>query len=94
VWNLVTFKSGASLAPAELGLPEIPQALADALREHILAPLHVRLEGPSKVGFYMFGDACAFYNFRDEPVRLRLNGRAIDLGANRILWWPKSAGRS
>jgi hypothetical protein len=87
VWNLFTFANGGrSLPPRELGLPEIPQPLADALRGEVMAPLGVRLESPTKVGFYMFGDARAFYNFRDEDVVVRLNGKAIELGANRLLW--------
>jgi hypothetical protein len=87
VWNLFTFANGGrSLPPRELGLPEIPQPLADALRAEVMAPLGVRLESPTKVGFYMFGDARAFYNFRDEEVEVRLNGKAVKLGANRLLW--------
>jgi hypothetical protein len=89
VGNFVTFPNGASLAPKELGLPEIPQPLADALRAELLAPLGIRLESPAKVGFYIFGDARALYNFRDEAVQVRLDRRAISLGANRLAWVPK-----
>jgi hypothetical protein len=91
VWNCRTFperQGGAMLAPTELGLPEIPQPLADALREEVLAPLKVRLQSPAKVGFYMFRGARAFYNFRAENVEIRLNGELLQLPANRVLWRP------
>ena len=89
VANFVTFVNGASLAPKELGLPEIPQPLADALRAELMAPLAVRLEGPAKVGLYLFGDARALYNFRDEEVELRLDKRLMKVGANRLAWFSK-----
>jgi len=91
VGNFFTFANGASLAPKELGLPEIPRPLADALRAEVMAPLGVRLESPAKVGFYLFGDARALYNFRDEAVEVRLDRQVIKLDANRLLWLP--AGR-
>jgi hypothetical protein len=89
VANFITFVNGASLAPKELGLPEIPQPLADALRAEVMAPLGVRLEGPAKVGLYLFGDARALYNFRDEEVEMRLDNRLVKLGANRVAWFSK-----
>ena len=73
----------------ELGLPEIPQALADALRAEIMAPLGVRVEAPARVGLYLLGDALALYNFRDEEVEIRLDKRMVKLGANRLAWFSK-----
>ena len=89
VANFVTFAGGASLAPKELGLPEIPQEIADALRAQLIAPLGVRLESPAKVGLYLFDSGRALYNFRDEAVEVRLDGRVVKLGANRLAWIPK-----
>jgi len=89
VANFVTFEGGASLAPKELGLPEIPQEIADALRAQVMAALGVRLESPAKVGLYLFDGGRALYNFRDEAVEVRLDGRVVKLGANRLAWVPK-----
>lgn len=87
VANFITFTTGLSFAsPKELGLPEIPQNLADALRAEVMAGLGVRFESPAQVGLYLFGDARALYNFRNEPVEVKLDRRAIKLGANRLLW--------
>jgi len=89
VANFITFVTGFSFAaPKELGLPEIPQALADVLRAEVMAGLGVQLESPAQVGFYLFGDARALYNFRDEAVEVKLDRQAIKLGANRLLWLP------
>ena len=89
VANFTTFPNGASLAPKELGLPEIPQALADALRAEIMAGLGVRLESPAKVALYLFGNARALYNFRDEAIDVRLDGDVVKIGANRLAWVAK-----
>ena len=48
-----------------------------------------RLEAPAKVGLYLFGDARALYNFRDEEVEMRLDKRVVKLGANRLAWFSK-----
>lgn len=88
VWNVRSFseRDGGTNAPKPLGLVEIPRELADALRAELLAPLGVRLSAPARVGFYMFESAFALYNFRDEPVEVRLNGESIKLGPNRLAW--------
>lgn len=93
VWNVRTF-SGQDfrqadewlLAPTKLGLPEMPQELADALRELLLAPLGFRLSAPTRVGFYLFDGAYCFYNFRDQAVQAQLNGEDLKLAPNRVLW--------
>jgi hypothetical protein len=91
VLNVRTFSWGDGrgtwlLAPKELGLQEIPQALADALRRELLAPLDIQLSSPTKVSFYVWGDASVFYNFRDETVELVLNQKPVTLGPHRALW--------
>ena len=91
VLNVRTFSWGDGrgtwlLAPKELGLQEIPQALADALRRELLAPLDIQLSSPTKVSFYLWGDASVLYNFRDETVELVLNQKPVTLGPHRVLW--------
>ncbi len=93
VWNVRTFSEqdyrevGERLLPPKpRGLPEIPRELADELRGVLLAPLGLRLSSPTRVGFYLFGDAACLYNFRDRPVEVVLNGATLRLGPNRWLW--------
>ncbi|MBI2924267.1 MAG: hypothetical protein HYY24_01020 [Verrucomicrobia bacterium] len=82
------------LAPKPRGLTELPQQLADLLREALLGPLDVRLRAPTGVGLCLFGNARCLYNFRDHPVAVRLDGKRIELGANRWLWQaPRGAKR-
>jgi len=73
------------------GLPGIPQVLADELRGELLAPLGIQLSSPTKVSFYLWGDSSVFYNFRDEPVELKLNRKPISLGAHRVLFVQSDA---
>jgi hypothetical protein len=72
--------------PLRLGLPELAQPLADALRRDLLEPLKTSLAAPSKVAFYMLGDARVLYNFRNEPVEVKLDGRVIQIPANGLVW--------
>lgn len=91
VWNVRTFseKDGGGLPPKLLGLPVIPQPLADAMRRGLLAPLGVRLEAPAQIGFYLLGDARVLYNFRDEPTDIRVDGKAMAVEANGLRWLDK-----
>jgi hypothetical protein len=72
--------------PVRLGLPEISQPVADALRGELLEPLKTSLAAPSKVAFYLLGDAKVLYNFHDEPVEVKLDGNAIQLPADGLVW--------
>ena len=72
--------------PLKLGLPYIAQPLADSLRRDMLEPLKTSLAAPSRVAFYMLGDARVLYNFRDEPVEVKLDGKAIQVPANGLVW--------
>ncbi|MBI4324603.1 MAG: hypothetical protein HY674_05000 [Chloroflexi bacterium] len=74
------------LAPKALGFPEIPQELADALRQTLLEPLGVCLESPAGVAFCLFDDARCLYNFREQPINVRLDGQDFELGANQLRW--------
>jgi len=72
--------------PLKLGLPYIAQPLTDSLRRELLEPLKTSLTAPSRVAFYMLGDAKVLYNFRDEPVEVKLDGNVIQLPANGLVW--------
>lgn len=67
-------------------MPYIAQPLADSLRRDMLEPLKTSLAAPSRVAFYMLGDARVLYNFRDEPVEVKLDGKAIQVPANGLVW--------
>jgi hypothetical protein len=93
VWNVRTFNEAdyektkeRLLAPAKLGLPEMPRALADELRARMLAPLGVTLSAPAGVAYYMFGAAQCLYNFHDREVEVVLNQQPLKLAANALLW--------
>lgn len=92
VWNLRTFNEQDFrqigewlLAPKPLGLVRMPAELVNALREPLLRPLGLRLEAPAGVAFYDFGGFRCLYNFRDEALIVRLNGKRLKPGANRLL---------
>jgi hypothetical protein len=74
------------LAPKARGWTEIPQVLADDVREPILAGLELRVAAPAGVGVYLFDGAFSLYNFHDDPVTVRWQGRPIRLGPNQCLW--------
>lgn len=77
------------LAPLPRGLPEIPQALADSLRAAWLPTLGVELSAPAGVGLSLFGAARCVYNFHDRPLRIQLDGQALNLEANGCRWVAK-----
>jgi hypothetical protein len=79
------------LAPKKLGLPKIPQLLADTIRNELLRPLHVDFRGPAGVAVVLVGKEACFYNFRGEPMRLQYQGQLIELGPHQCLW--SNAGR-
>lgn len=92
-WNVRTFSDASYagtderlLAPALLGLPVLPQPVADAIREPILKALNIQLSVPSGVAFYEFGTRRCFYNFLDHPVEAKLNGASISIPANGFRW--------
>jgi hypothetical protein len=74
------------MPPYRLGLPEIDQPLVDALRRELLEPLKTSLAAPTKVAYYMLGDAKVLYNFRSEPLEVKLDGNVIQLPANGLVW--------
>jgi hypothetical protein len=74
------------LAPKPRGLSELPQQLADEIRQALLTSLGVRFEGPSGVAVYLFRQARALYNFRDEAALVRSEGKPYELKAHQCLW--------
>jgi hypothetical protein len=98
VWNVRTFSEAdyektkeRLLAPAKLGLPEMPRALADDLRKRFMAPLGVTLSAPAGVAYYLFGTSQCLYNFNDHAVDVVLNGKPVKLAANAVIWKDKEA---
>ena len=59
------------LAPRKLGLPRIPELVADKVRRELLRPLQVALHGPAGVAVVLVGKEACFYNFRAEAARLQ-----------------------
>jgi hypothetical protein len=74
------------LAPKKLGLPRIPELVADRVRRELLRPLHVDLRGPAGVAVVLVGKEACFYNFRGEAVRLQYQGEAVELAAHECRW--------
>lgn len=74
------------LAPKPLGLPVLPEALANNLRAAFLSPLNLRLEGPAGVGLYLFGKDRCLYNFHTGAVTVRLDGVRRTIPAKGWLW--------
>lgn len=71
------------LAPKALGLPVMPQVLADSLRAPLLDPLGVKLSAPAGVALHLIGEEMLLYNFLEYPVRVSLNGKRREF---RGLW--------
>lgn len=78
--------TGWLMPPNRLGLIDIDQPLMDALRRDLLAPLKTSLVAPTKVAYYLLGDAKVLYNFRPEPVEVKLDGKVIQLPPNGMVW--------
>ena len=63
-------------------LLELSQAELDTIRALVLRPFNLTFRGPVRVGLYPFSDGSSVVeNFRDEPVEVALNGKAISIGA-------------
>ena len=74
------------LAPKQLGLPRIPQPLADTLRASLLAPLDLDFRGPAGVELVLVGKAACVYSFRDDAALVQLGKTARVLPAHQWLW--------
>jgi hypothetical protein len=67
-------------------LVDIDQPLIDSLRRDLLAPLKTSLVAPTKVAYYLLGDAKVLYNFRPEALEVKLDGNTVQLPANGLVW--------
>jgi hypothetical protein len=74
------------LAPRKLGLPKVPQLVADTIRSELLRPLHVDLCGPAGVAVVLVGKEACFYNFRAEAARLQYQDKMVELAPHQCLW--------
>jgi hypothetical protein len=74
------------LSPKPRGLSELPQGVADELRRVLRLPQGVELSAPAGVGLYLFDAARCLYNFRDEPVQVRLDGKDLHLPPHDVVW--------
>jgi hypothetical protein len=74
------------LTPKELGLPQIPQQLADTIRASLLAPLCVDFRGPAGVQLVLIGDEACVYSFRDDATRIQLGNQTRVLPAHQLMW--------
>ncbi len=74
------------LAPKLLGWSQLPQRLADRIREELFAPPDLRLEAPAGVGLYSFETGDVLYNFHETPVAVRLRDHRLELKPHQCLW--------
>jgi hypothetical protein len=74
------------LAPEPRGLTELPEPWAQELRTAFLAPLELDFKAPAGVALYLFSGGCCVYSLCDNPVRLRLQGEALELPPRRWVW--------
>jgi hypothetical protein len=92
VLNVRTFGDGDFgkgeylLAPKKLGLPKIPQLVADTIRRELLRTLRLDIRGPAGVAVVLVGKEACFYNFRAEPVRLQYQGKVVELAPHQCRW--------
>jgi hypothetical protein len=74
------------LSPKPRGLSELPQGVADELRRVLRLPQGVELSAPAGVGLHLFDGARCLYNFHDDPVRARLDGKELELPPHNVVW--------
>ncbi|MCW5555294.1 MAG: hypothetical protein KIS67_24425 [Verrucomicrobiae bacterium] len=74
------------LAPRPLGLPRIPQPLADSLRADLLSPLGVTFGAPSGVSLVLVGREACVYSFLDQPAQVRFGTEVVELPAHGLAW--------
>ncbi len=74
------------LAPRPLGLPRIPQPLADSLRADLMSPLGVPFGAPSGVSLVLVGREACVYSFLDQPAQVQFGTEAVELPAHGLAW--------
>ena len=75
------------LAPKRLGLPTIPQALADTIRVSFLAPLGVNFLAPAGLGLVLLDNEACVYSFREDEVQVRFGDRVLGLPRHEWAWF-------
>ena len=81
------------LAPKQLGLPVIPQALADALRADLLSPLDIDFRSPAGVALVLFADGACLYSFREETALIRYGDNLTELPPHGLVWLDEQHAR-
>lgn len=76
------------LAPKQLGLPRIPQPLADAIRARLLSPLSMEFHAPAGVALVSFGKKACVYSFLEDAVQIQFGNRTVELPAHGLGWLP------
>ncbi len=74
------------LSPQLLGLPVIPQNLADALRTNFLAPLGIKFRAPAGVSLVLAGQEACVYSFLDQPAEIQFQDASIKVPAHGWAW--------
>jgi len=74
------------LAPKELGLPKIPESVANTIRAALLAALGVAVRAPAGVQLLLFDKESCFYSFHSQPIRVESQGRQLELPPHRVVW--------
>jgi hypothetical protein len=74
------------LAPTLLGLPKIPPALANKIRDGLLAPLGFKLEAPAGVQLVLCDMRWCVYSFLSVPVGVKCQGEAMELSPHQCMW--------
>lgn len=71
-------------------LLKLPEADLDAIRAPLLGAVGHKLQGPGKVGLYLFDDGSwVIENFDDRPITARLDGTPHEVAARQ---WSRSFG--
>ena len=74
------------LAPKALGLPVIPEALANRLRPFILEPLRIEFQGPAGIHFVLFENGACCYNFNDNSASVSCNQQTAVVAPKGWAW--------
>lgn len=74
------------LAPKQLGLPRIPQSLADTLRASLLAPLGLDFRAPAGIELVLVGKAAGVYSFREDSAHIQFGSKVFDLPPHEMVW--------
>ncbi len=74
------------LAPRQLGLPTVPQKVADAIRAGFLAPLGLSFRAPAGVELVLLDKKACVYSFREDEVQVQLGTETLRLAPHHLRW--------